>query len=231
LASAVKWVCTGVELLVVIAIIAILAALVATVASAAKSKASQAFCINNLKQINAAVRMYADDYKDKVVSPPGFYTPVEKWYRYRELISSYVGRAGAPKRADQLFSCPSDTFFYSASGYHAQSWCRSPQTGHTSYIFNGGNVIGMNGYPGIWGKSLSGVKEPARMVLVCEAAAFTPFSWHNPQPGNDEYRFKDCRDVLSFVDGHAQYVKMYWSGTGEAWQYDPPAGYDYKWSE
>jgi len=37
------------------------------------------------------------------------------------------------------------------------------------------------------------------------------------------------------VDGHVSYVKIYWdtnnvAGHLEAWQYDPPAGYDYKWS-
>jgi hypothetical protein len=42
--------------------------------------------------------------------------------------------------------------------------------------------------------------------------------------------------MVSFVDGHASYIKMFWdaanaSGTHlEAWQYDPPYGYGYKWS-
>lgn len=41
-------------------------------------------------------------------------------------------------------------------------------------------------------------------------------------------------DMVSFVDGHVSYVKMYWNGgfgfTGIACNYDPPEGYDYQWS-
>ena len=51
--------------------------------------------------------------------------------------------------------------------------------------------------------------------------------------------FNDALDMVSFVDGHVSYIKIYWntnlvgarypiqmmSGT-----YDPPAGYDYQWS-
>jgi hypothetical protein len=35
--------------------------------------------------------------------------------------------------------------------------------------------------------------------------------------------------MVSFVDGHVNYIKMYWNG-GAASFYDPPANYDYKWS-
>lgn len=222
---------TLVELLAVIAIITILAALLMSALSSAKSKAKQASCLNNLKQINLAVRLYADDFKEKVAPPPGFDTSVESWFRYKELVASYVGRSGSPKPLDKLFSCPADSFHYSFSGYHSSAQCEDPRTGYSSYIFNAGNLIGTNGYPGISGKSLAGVKEPSRTVLVCESAAFTPWSWHNPRKAGSNYCFRDSRNMLSFVDGHVQYVRMYWSGAGEAWQYDPPAGYDYKWSE
>jgi hypothetical protein len=129
-----------------------------------------------------------------------------------------------------LFSCPADTFFYSVIGYHSKGLCEAPQTGYTSYIFNAGNLIGTNGYPGIFDKSLVAVREPSKTVLVCEAAAFTPFSWHTPHKQGSDYRFKDSRNMLSFVDGHVKYLNMYWSGVGEAWQYDPPANFDYRWS-
>jgi len=38
--------------------------------------------------------------------------------------------------------------------------------------------------------------------------------------------------MVSFVDSHANYIKMYWNRTFHVttWCYDPPAGYDYKWS-
>ena len=101
---------TLVELLVVLGIIAVLAALLSPVLSKGKSKAQQTSCLNNLKQINLAVRMYADDFKDKVAAPPGFFTAVEQWYRYKELVASYVGRSASAKASDKLFSCPADIF-------------------------------------------------------------------------------------------------------------------------
>lgn len=48
--------------------------------------------------------------------------------------------------------------------------------------------------------------------------------------------YNNARDVVSYVDGHVSYIKMYWDannatvGHQEAWHYDPPAGCDYKWS-
>jgi prepilin-type N-terminal cleavage/methylation domain-containing protein len=40
--------------------------------------------------------------------------------------------------------------------------------------------------------------------------------------------------VQMYADGHASYIKIYWNGTGGItgfpFYYEPPAGYNYKWS-
>jgi len=229
---------TLMELLVVIAIIGILAALLFPVLSRAKGSAKRATCLNNLRQINLATRIYAEDHQDAIVLPLGFVGIHTDYQLYKEYVKSYAGYQGKPSPSEKLFACPADTFYYTFGGgtgkYHNLGWCEEPFTDFTSYAFNGGNRRGTN-YPGIAGMRLTSVRSPSKTLLILEAAAMTPFSWHKPQKASGDYRFPNSMNMVSYVDGHVNYIKMCFDTNAyalhaEAWQYDPPVGYDYKWS-
>jgi prepilin-type N-terminal cleavage/methylation domain-containing protein len=230
---------TLIELLVVIAIVSILAALLLPVLTPARERAQRGTCLNNLHQINLATRMYAEDHNDAVVLPKGFVSVKTDYQLYKEYVKNYAGYKGLPSPSEKLFACPADTFYYTWGGgtgkYHGLGLCQESFTEFTSYAFNSGNRTGTNA-PGIAGKSLTSIKNPARTLLIFEAAAMTPFSWHKPQKANGNYRFPDSMNMVSYVDGHANYIKIYWDTNdtaawhGEAWQYDPPSSYDYQWS-
>src|SRR5207245_10118532 len=141
-----------------------------------------------------------------VAAGPGINSSVEEWFRFKDLVNQTVGLSRAPSAAQNLFICPADTFFYSSSGYHAQPLHEWPRRGFSSYAFNAGNAVGsrsagVSAFPGISGKKLVGVKEPSKTVLVSEFASYTPFSWHDPKRRGSGYRFKDSKNMLSFVDG------------------------------
>jgi len=230
---------TLIELLVVIVVIGILAVLLLPIVSSAKSRAQRTVCMNNLRQISLNVLLYASDAADS--------TPHAAWTS--NSSSMYMdGNTAFKKLLDtqsisNVFSCPSDKFYYDfrmnrtvaspfvPKGFHEQSISE-----YSSYGFNGGEPT-VFGYrtPGIAGVKLSSVKNPIRTVLVAELSAYFPWSWHKPE---STAPFKNAENVVSFVDGHVSYVKIYWNSafrypngaSSLALEFDPPAGYDYQWS-
>src|SRR5215469_11058739 len=100
-----RWGFSLVELMVVIAIIAILAALLLPTLSAARRQSGRTTCLNNLRQINFATRMYAEDHQDAVVLPASRVYKSTDYQLYKEYVKGYAGYAGKPSLSEKLFAC------------------------------------------------------------------------------------------------------------------------------
>ncbi len=217
LAATVQNAFTLIELLVVIAIIAILVALLLPALSNAKAGARRTACLNNLKQVNLAIHLYAGDHNDK---SPDMGLPT--YLQYRELVKSYLGQTSPSSPQDRIFTCPADRFCFdeTTGDYIAQGHHEQTNYDFSSYNYNGLNLI-TNFHAsqfgvvlaGIGGLALSSIASPSKTVLVGESAAYFPYSWHQPAPPpvSETPVFNDAKDMVSFVDGHVSFIKMYWN--------------------
>ncbi|MDI6827610.1 MAG: DUF1559 domain-containing protein [Armatimonadota bacterium] len=208
---------TLIELLVVIAIIVILAAILFPVFARARQAAVKNQCINNLKQITAAMNLYTSDYDDRFPLVSGFGREFDTmsifelggadlrdpskadsaWFQY--LLLPYV-------KNQKIFECPAvkingtwtiGSTTYSFKNNYAHKNTIEPQT---TYIFNARCKDSSTGsYYLISGQSMG----------ICDRPGDAPLIWDAPsgyQVGNTnevQLAHQDSINV-AYADGHVK---------------------------
>jgi prepilin-type N-terminal cleavage/methylation domain-containing protein/prepilin-type processing-associated H-X9-DG protein len=104
---------TLIELLVVLAIVGVLASLLLPAMARAKTKAHNAVCVNNLRQLGIAARLYSEDNNNRMPSaeilPTDPIDPQKPLPRICDVLASYAGRAaGTNANPLTVFKCPTD---------------------------------------------------------------------------------------------------------------------------
>src|SRR5476651_778136 len=185
---------TLIELLVVIAIIGILAAMLMPVLSKAKAKAKAAGCLNNMRQIILAAKLYVDDSGGAMV-PMWIEEDAPGWPNWKYDEATFVVqkptylwwpdklRLGGQLQSQKVFDCP--TLIQPATAAHGQSFSTNYTLGIGMNYPEYGHIIPASGNPDpVYASAAENqVVRPSQSIVFADAAFIS-----NPQAGYDDWQ-------------------------------------------
>jgi len=182
-------------MLVVIAIIAILASLLLPALARAKAKAYNTVCINNLRHLGMATRLYSDDNNNMLPSaeilPTQPIDPQKPLPRICDVLASYVGRFGGTNtNSATVFKCPTDKLGLFAAEGSSYEW-NVDLNGHRIDETRSANMFRVKVIDGVVVENTNLVMRfpPETTPLLLDYEEFHP---RRPKPGKN----------VVFMDGH-----------------------------
>ena len=187
---------TLIELLATLAGIGVLAALLLPAIGRAKRQAHNISCINQLKQLGVATRLFAEDNNSRLpvveALPSNPDNPQEPKPRICDVLGPYVGKTSSTNQSAPVFKCPSDhDWFFEAEGSSYQ-WNTSLNGKAIDLGHVGGRMMGAFASNGVvvWQTNFTLAQAPESAPLLVDYDDFHP---RPPKSGKNAV----------YMDGHA----------------------------